>query len=145
MNKNISIKQQEQAVKILNDIKVDIYASFVIDPSFTRREFDQLIAYVRKLKISYAALLILIPLPGTKLFGETEEPEFYDFMHTVLQTTLPLKEFYSEYVRILLKVSPILRYLELISKFDRNRRLSTMRELLRIVKDVREGYKWYQV
>lgn len=151
LNKNISIKQQEQAVKILNDIKVDIYASFVIEPSFTRREFDQLIAYVRKLKISYAALSILTPLPGTKLFEETEEklitkePEFYDFMHAVLPTTLPLKEFYSEYARILLKASPILRYLKFISKFDRNRRLSTMKEFLRIVKDVREGYKWHQV
>ncbi|MDD2497232.1 MAG: radical SAM protein [Desulfitobacteriaceae bacterium] len=150
LNKDISVKQQEQAVKILNDIKVDIYASFVIDPSFTRREFDQLIAYIRKLKISYAALSILTPLPGTKLFEETEdklltkEPKFYDFMHTVLPTTLPLKDFYSEYARTLMKATPITRYLKFISKFDRKRRLSTMKELLGVVKEVREGYKWHQ-
>lgn len=41
LNKNITVEQQEQAVKILNELKIDIYASFVIDPSFTRSEFDQ--------------------------------------------------------------------------------------------------------
>lgn len=150
LNKGITVEQQQQAVKILNDLKIDIYASFVIDPSYTRNEFDQLIAYVRKLNVSYAALSILTPLPGTKLFEQTEhqliatDPKFFDFMHTVLPTTLPLEEFYSEYARTIMKSTPTLRYLKFISKFDSKRRLPIMKDLLGVVKDVREGYKWHR-
>lgn len=150
LNKSITVEQQERAAQILNKLKVDIYASFVIDPSFTRKEFDQLIAYVRKLRVSYVALSILTPLPGTKLFEDNEhrliakDPKFFDFMHTVLPTTLPYEDFYSEYARVLMKATPVLRYLKFISKFERKRRLSTMRELLGVVRDVREGYKWHQ-
>ncbi|MCO1600690.1 B12-binding domain-containing radical SAM protein [Desulfosporosinus nitroreducens] len=149
LNKEITVEQQKQAVKILNDLKVDIYAAFVIDPSFTRQEFNQLIDYVTKLNVSYAALSILTPLPGTKLFEQTEhqliakDPEFFDFMHTVLPTTLPLEEFYSEYARTIMKSTPTLRYLKYISKFNWKRRLPIMKDLLGVVKDVREGYKWH--
>ncbi|WP_242833530.1 B12-binding domain-containing radical SAM protein [Desulfosporosinus youngiae] len=151
LNKGITVEQQKQAVKILNDLKVDIYAAFVIDPSFTRQEFNQLTDYVRKLNVSYAAISILTPLPGTQLFEQTEhqliatDPKFFDFMHTVLPTTLPLKEFYSEYARTIMNATPTLRYLKFLSKFDWKRRLPIMKDLLGIVKDVREGYKWHQL
>jgi hopanoid C-3 methylase len=150
LNKQITIEQQKQAVKILNDLDIQIYGSFVIDPSFTRHEFNQLIDYVRKLKVSYVALSILTPLPGTKLFEQTEDqliakdPKFFDFMHTVLPTTLPLEEFYSEYARALMKATPILRYLRFISKFDRKRRFSIMKDYLEVVKDVKKGYEWHR-
>jgi len=150
LNKGITIEQQKQAVKILNDLKIDIYASFMIDPAFTRKEFDELIAYTRKTQISYAALSILTPLPGTQLFEQTEhkliatDPKFFDFMHTVLPTTLPLKDFYSEYARALMNATPFLRYLKFISKFERKRRLPIMKDLFGVVKDVRKGYQWHQ-
>ncbi|ACL18969.1 cobalamin B12-binding domain protein [Desulfitobacterium hafniense DCB-2] len=150
LNKNITVAQQEEAVKILNDLNIDIYASFVIDPSFTRPEFAQLIAYTRKLNIAYAALSVLTPLPGTALYEQnkdrllTHDPKFFDFMHTVLPTALPLQQFYSEYARTLMKATPIPRYFRFIAKFDRQRRLSTMKELYGVVGDVRKGYQWHQ-
>jgi hypothetical protein len=42
-------------------------------------------------------------LPGTDLYAEvkdqliTHEYDFFDFIHTLLPTALPLKQFYSEY------------------------------------------------
>ncbi len=150
LNKNITIAQQEQAVKILNDLNIDIYASFVVEPSFTHLDFEQLITYVRKLKISYPALSILTPLPGTALYEQTKDrlltndPKFFDFMHTVLPTTLPLKEFYSEYAQALMKATPILRYMKFIGKFEFKRRLPYMRKMLNVAKDIQEGYKWHE-
>ncbi|NLC76396.1 MAG: radical SAM protein [Clostridia bacterium] len=147
LNKNCTLQQQEQAIKILNELEIDIYGSFMVDPSFTKGEFEQFINYIRKLKISHAGLSILTPLPGTDLYRETEqrlltkEPEFYDFMHTVLPTTLPLEDFYREYARALMKSAPWPRYFRFIMKFPFNRRLRTMKQYWEVLKYIREGYK----
>ncbi|NMA69299.1 MAG: B12-binding domain-containing radical SAM protein, partial [Desulfitobacterium sp.] len=104
----------------------------------------------RKLNVSYSALTILTPLPGTTLYEQTKDrlltndPEFFDFMHTVLPTTLPLKEFYNEYANTILKATPTFRYWKFISKFEFKRRLPYMMEMLRVLKDIREGYKWHE-
>jgi hopanoid C-3 methylase len=66
-------------------------------------------------------------------------------MHTVLPTTLPLEEFYSEYARTLMKTTPVPRYLKFIAKFDWKSRLRIMREYMGVVKDVRQGYKWHEL
>jgi hypothetical protein len=45
----------------------------------------------------------LTPLPGTDLYQEvsdqliTHDYDYFDFIHTLLPTALPLKEFYAEY------------------------------------------------
>ena len=112
MHKGITTAQQEQAVKILHDLGIMMYASFIVDPAYTREDFRKLTAYVRRMKHKYLLFTVLTPLPGTDLYesrkGEllTERPEMYDMVHTVLPTTLPLKEFYGEFARLYRKGLP---------------------------------------
>ena len=56
--------------------------------------------------MNFAGFAVLTPLPGTEFFDEvqdqliTRDHEMFDFIHTVLPTTLPLVDFYREYARL---------------------------------------------
>jgi len=96
MKKGVTIAQQEQAVKILDDLGVMMYASYMVDPAYTREDFRNLLAHVRRLKHKYATFTVMTPLPGTELYAAREgellsrKPELYDMIHALLPTTLPL-------------------------------------------------------
>ena len=70
--------------------------------------------YCRTRQLQFASFAVLTPLPGTDLYEEmkghllTRDYDYFDFIHTVLPTQLPLKEFYAEYCRLYKKaISPI--------------------------------------
>ncbi len=144
LNKGITVEQQEEAVKIFNDLKIDIYGAFVVDPSFTRKDFSDLTSYIRKLNPTITAIAILTPFPGTELYARrmneitTDMPELYDLAHTVLPTTLPLKEFYLEYVKVWSKTNTLFRTLKLILKYERGRRLSALRDFINVFKQLKQ-------
>lgn len=79
---------------------------FNVDPRWTKPDFDALIDYVRRLKISFPQFTILTPLPGTEFFREkineltTRNYELFDFLHSVLPTRLPTREFYENMARL---------------------------------------------
>ncbi len=96
----------EKAMEIMLENGVDMWGGFIIDPQWTKPDFDALIEYVRSKKISFPQFTILTPLPGTAFFREkfkeltTLNYEVYDFFHSVLPTKLPLEEFYSNMARL---------------------------------------------
>lgn len=106
INKKCSLASNEKAVRILEDKGVDVWGMFIVDPQWTTRDFDALIEYVKRMKISFPLFTVLTPLPGTALFQEklselmTRNYEVYDFLHTVLPTKLPLREFYENMARL---------------------------------------------
>jgi len=146
LKKNITIEQQYKAAKILNDLKISIAGAFMVDPSYTREDFDGLISHIRSLKVDLIACSILTPLPGTQLYEIkkaeliTDKPEAYDFLHTVLPTKLPLKQFYSEYVRLIIKATPLLTSLKYICKFKKGTRLRAFLNTLKILNIIRNSY-----
>jgi radical SAM superfamily enzyme YgiQ (UPF0313 family) len=106
LRKRSSIRTNEEAAKILHANGVDIWGAFIVDPSWRRPDFDALIDYVRRLKISFPQFTVLTPLPGTAFFREklneltTRNYELFDFLHSVLPTKLPLREFYENMARL---------------------------------------------
>ncbi len=147
LKKNITIEQQYKAAKILNDLKIGISGAFMVDPSYTREDFDGLISHIRSLKVDLVMCSILTPLPGTQLYESkkaeliTDKPEAYDFLHTVLPTKLPLKQFYSEYVRLLIKATPLLTTLKFFGKFEKGNRLRAWLSYFKIIKIIRNSYR----
>ena len=147
LKKNITIEQQYKASKILNDLKIGIAGSFMVDPSYTREDFNGLINHIRSLKVDLVICSILTPLPGTQLYESkkadliTDKPESFDFLHTVLPTKLPLKQFYAEYSRLLIKATPLLVSLKFISKYEKGNRLRTFFNYSKIIKIVRNNYR----
>lgn len=106
LRKRSSIETNEEAAHILRANGVDIWGAFIVDPSWERADFDALIEYVRHLRISFPQFSVLTPLPGTEFFREklgeltTRNYELFDFLHSVLPTRLPAKQFYGEMARL---------------------------------------------
>ncbi|MCL6473188.1 MAG: B12-binding domain-containing radical SAM protein [Firmicutes bacterium] len=111
LNKKNNVESNMEAVKVLHDNDIDIWAAFIVDPEFGRKEFRQLQKYIKRLKVSSCQITVLTPLPGTDLFREklhqltSRNYELFDFFHAVLPTKLPLKEFYREFCKLYRRVA----------------------------------------
>lgn len=146
MNKGITLAQQEQAVDVLRDLGILLYASFVVNPDFTCEDFRSLTAYVRRLKLHHASFSILTPLPGTVLYEERQadllpyRPEMFDFIHTVVPTRLPFREFYSEFARLWQCAIPPHRALKTFSFYGLKRLPGVFRLLSKATSTMRSAY-----
>jgi len=126
IRKHSTIEDNEKAVRILHDLGIDVYASFIVRPEFGREDFASLRRYCRHLKLNYASFAVLTPLPGTDLFQEVGDQlimrnyDCFDFIHTLLPTTLPLEEFYSEYHDLYRHGIAMSKQLSLLRKYPVN-------------------------
>lgn len=123
MKKGITTGEQMEAVEILDRLGIMMYASYMIDPSYTREDFGSLLAYVRKMKHKYATFTVMTPLPGTELYITRErellsrKPELYDMLHALFPTTLPMQEFYKELAILWTKAVPLHRVLPALFRY----------------------------
>ncbi|MBI1921671.1 MAG: cobalamin B12-binding domain-containing protein [Geobacter sp.] len=133
MKKGVTTAQQEQAVRILDDLGIMMYASYMVDPAYTREDFKRLLAHARRLKHKYATFTVMTPLPGTELHAVREKellsrkPELYDMIHSLLPTTLPLPEFYREMVNLWRNAVPFHRVLPTLFRFGPRGMLTRIR------------------
>ncbi len=149
LNKGITTEQQAQAVKILDELGILLYANFVVDPAFSREDFRELARYVRGLNLKYASFSVLTPLPGTVLYQErksellTKRHAMFDFMHTVLPTTLPLKDFYAELVWLYGHALPVRHTLGILRKYGGMRALKLLMKYPYFLAKLKKGYRDY--
>jgi radical SAM superfamily enzyme YgiQ (UPF0313 family) len=123
VGKGSSVEDNTRAVEVLNRLGIDIYASFIVRPEFDHDDFASLRRYIRRLDLDFASFAVLTPLPGTDLHDEvgdrllTHDTDFFDFIHTVLPTRLPLEEFFDELTGLYRWAVPQKRQLALLRKF----------------------------
>lgn len=126
VRKNSTSKDNETAVRILQGLGIDVYASFMVRPDFTREDFATLRMYCRRLDLNFASFAVLTPLPGTDLYAEVEnrlithDYDLFDFLHTQLPTTLPLKEFCKEFDGLYTNAIPLGKQFSLMRKYRLN-------------------------
>lgn len=149
LNKGITTAQQGQAVKILDELGVLLYANFIVDPAFSSADFKKLVQYVRELNLKYASFSVLTPLPGTALYNErqvellTKRPEMFDFMHTVLPTALPLKKFYAELAWLYGNALPARQRFGILRKFGGMRALKMLMKYPYFIAKTKKAYRDY--
>jgi radical SAM superfamily enzyme YgiQ (UPF0313 family) len=103
VNKKNSADNNNQAIKILQELGVGYTPNFIIDPSWDRADFQKLKNWIDETGACNSGFSVLTPLPGTDLWDEvepeiqTQDWELFDIAHAVLPTKLPLEEFYREY------------------------------------------------
>jgi radical SAM superfamily enzyme YgiQ (UPF0313 family) len=106
LNKHNSVKNNEEALKILRAHGMEVIAAFIIDPSFQENDFRRLRQYILDRKLYSPSITILTPLPGTELFARVKEKlvttnyELFDYVHAVLPTKLKLADFYREFTEL---------------------------------------------
>jgi radical SAM superfamily enzyme YgiQ (UPF0313 family) len=106
LSKNTSVDDNDEAVRIVKKLGINVVASFIVDPGFSKADFATVRKYVQEKKLRMPVFSVLTPLPGTVLWEEkvdeltTNNYELFDLHHAVLPTSLGLKRFYFEYCRL---------------------------------------------
>ena len=124
VQKNSTTKDNETAIRVLQGLGIDVYASFIVRQEFTREDFKALRAYCRHLDLNFASFAVLTPLPGTDLYTEVETRlithnyDLFDFLHTQLSTTLTMKEFFKECDGLYTNAIPPARQISLLKKYS---------------------------
>ncbi|REJ84947.1 MAG: radical SAM protein [Acidobacteria bacterium] len=103
VNKSNTAANNDEAIRILQDLDVGYTPNFIVDPSWDREDFDKLKRWIDRTGAYNSGFSVLTPLPGTDLWDDvkddvvTEDWELFDIAHTVLPTRLPIDEFYRQY------------------------------------------------
>jgi hopanoid C-3 methylase len=108
VRKGNTVENNEKALKVLSDVGVNPFGSFIVDPSYEESDFSRLREYItsRSNLIPDAWFTVLTPLPGTQLFEQVKESittrnrEMFDLAHAVVPTRLQLEDFYEEFARL---------------------------------------------
>jgi len=127
------VANNENAVRILKDLDIDIWPMFMVRPEFDRGDFANLRKYCLGLDLDFIGFSVLTPLPGTDLYDEVRDRpisdnfDYFDFFHTLLLTKLPLKDFYQELALLVKRSRSLRNQIRLMRKYR-------LRELLSLFK-----------
>jgi radical SAM superfamily enzyme YgiQ (UPF0313 family) len=84
-----------------------VYASFIVDPAWTLKDFKTLNRFIKENKLYYIVIQPLTPIPGTSAYNENDDYiisrkycELWDMQHSVLKPQLGEKRFYKEIRKI---------------------------------------------
>jgi len=104
--KRLLVETNRKAIKLLKEIGITLHAAFIVHPDFSANDFLRLEKEVLALCPAEVTFTVLSPSPGTPFWQENKEKficdpyRFYDCMHTILPTRLPLKRFYQHFSRL---------------------------------------------
>ena len=106
-HKNTSAEMYKQTMRVLQNNKIDCFATIIIPPEWDKSDFANMVKAVKILGIHFVNLQPLTPLPKTGIrFPEEQliiprsEYEKWDLAHvTVRPTKLSVSEFYTEILR----------------------------------------------
>jgi hopanoid C-3 methylase len=134
IRKGSTVANNIRAIQILKDLDIGIFPMFIVKPEFEKKDFADLRKYCLGLKLDFIGFSVLTPLPGTDLYDEVKDRlinfnyDHFDFFHTLLPTTLPVKDFYDELVTLYDKSRSLKSQIKLMSKY----RLQELPSLFRI-------------
>lgn len=123
INKKSTLDNNAKAVKVIQNLDISAYASFIVRPEYTENDFNEYCKYIRGLNLDYIGLTILTPFPGTDYYEEVKEKlltknyNYYDLIHTILPTRLPIKRFYQQYRKLMTKSISRKHKLSILSKY----------------------------
>jgi len=150
VGKGASLAENETAIKVLQNLGIEIHASFIVRPEFTRPDFRDFSRYCLDVGLSFASFWVLTPLPGSEFHDEvasqliTRKHEYHDCIHTLLPTALPLPEFYEELARLYKESVPFRQRLRLLSHFRWRDIPSAFFRGYRFYRRVKAAYRDYE-
>ena len=100
-NKGLSTDVNWRAVELLRELGIGLHAALMVNPDFTAEDFLKVRRTVEKVAPAEVSFTVFSPPPGTDCWKKRRadficpDPHaFYDCMHTLLPTRVPLKMFY---------------------------------------------------
>jgi radical SAM superfamily enzyme YgiQ (UPF0313 family) len=104
-NKKQSLRQIVEAVRVAKDMGLGLFCGFIVHPSYTPEDFDELKGFIRAEGIDYPSFTIWTPIPGIADGGTdygqvvarqpNGRPDWsqFDLQHATIPSRLPLDEF----------------------------------------------------
>jgi radical SAM superfamily enzyme YgiQ (UPF0313 family) len=100
-NKGYEPDTNRRAVEILRDLGIILHGALMVNPDFEAKDFIKLRETIDFLAPAEVSFTVFSPPPGTALWNQHKDRfickdpyAFYDCMHTLLPTKLPLGIFY---------------------------------------------------
>jgi radical SAM superfamily enzyme YgiQ (UPF0313 family) len=97
------------ALRAAKEIGISLFCNFIVNPTYTSREFTDLVQFIRENEVDYPSFTILTPIPGTgDDYGRVIERQpngrpnwnYFDLQHPVIPTTMPRDEFMHEFYNL---------------------------------------------
>lgn len=111
--KRLSVRQVEQGLVAAREMGLKVFASFIVNPSYERRDFETLKRFIERNEVDYPSFTIWTPLPGTEDFEKSYDSitkwqasgphkgrpdwRYWDLQHLVVNSVLPEEQFMEEY------------------------------------------------
>ena len=124
-NKRSSLENNEKAIKILRKYGIELYATMILQPDFTKKDFKQIEDYIIGLNVSFVNLQPLTPLPGTEIYDDYKDKilvsrkdyAMWDLAHIVLEPKyMSIRQYYYQiiktYARIVVRPDNIIKMLK---------------------------------
>jgi magnesium-protoporphyrin IX monomethyl ester (oxidative) cyclase len=102
--KRVTPNQNFQALEVARRLGINVAINLITDPSWSREQFRQAQEWATQVP-EVVHLTVATPYPGTELFHtearnlSSVDYRLYDIQHAVMETRLPLREFYAELVK----------------------------------------------
>lgn len=102
-NKKTNVQINEKAVSILKKYDVECYGTFILGLDWTKKDFNALAKWIKKLGLVFVNLQPLTPLRGTELYEQykkdfiikEEEYEKWDLAHLVVRPSkISVRKYY---------------------------------------------------
>jgi len=104
--KRLPVEINRQAIGLLRSMGIMLHAAFIVHPDFSVDDFRRLEKEVLNICPAEVTFTVLSPSPGTRFWQEHKHEficdpyRFYDCMHSILPTKLPLRTFYRHFSRL---------------------------------------------
>ena len=102
-NKKTNVKINEEAVSVLHKYDVECYGTFILGLDWTKKDFNALHKWIKKLGLVFVNLQPLTPLRGTELYEsykkdfiiKEDEYEKWDLAHLVVKPSkISVRKYY---------------------------------------------------
>lgn len=151
INKGSTVENNRDAIKILQSNGIEIYASFIVRPDFTEKDFKDFKKYCRTLELSFLSFSVLTPLPGTDFYEEvkgsliTRNYDLFDFIHTLLPTKLSLDKFYDNLYFLYMKAKSTMNGISFMMKYPLKEIPNLIALFIKFSRLVKNAYKDYEI
>jgi radical SAM superfamily enzyme YgiQ (UPF0313 family) len=114
-NKDATTDDNDEAINILQRNGLEINSNFVLTQDYEPNDFENLQRYVESRNLGLPLYFILTPFPGTVTYQKMKDQiflhdyDFYDLLHTVLPTRMPLREYYAAFSKLYGAIEPLKR------------------------------------
>jgi len=149
VNKGSTAVKNTDAIKIIQDLGLDLFPAFIVRPDFDKQDFKELTEFCRSQNFDFVGFSVLTPLPGTHLYKEVKDQmilrnfDYYDFVHSLLPMKLSPKEFYAEYVGLIDNTRSLTAKLTFLKKYPMRELPSLMKKGLTFYEQLKQLHKTY--